>query len=76
MKINEGITDRWVRVVLAAVLAVVAFSVGISSVTGIILAVVAAISLVTGASGRCPLYKVFNINTLKGSSNRHHPVAS
>ena len=76
MKINEGTTDRWVRVVLAVILAVIAFSVGISSVSGIILAVVAAIALVTGASGRCPLYKVFNINTLGASSNRHHPVAS
>ncbi len=76
MKINEGITDRWIRVVLGVVLAIVAFSVGISSVSGIILAVVAAIALVTGASGRCPLYKLFNVNTVKTSGNRHHPVAS
>jgi DUF2892 family protein len=60
---NVGPIDRIVRVVLGVGL--VAVAVG-SSVAGLLLAVVwivAAIALVTGAIGFCPLYFVLGIST-------------
>lgn len=60
---NVGPIDRIVRVVLG--IGLVAVAVG-GSVAGLLLAVVwivAAIALVTGAIGFCPLYFVLGIST-------------
>lgn len=63
MNKNVGTTDRAVRVGVAVVAAVAAWLVGVGSVLGIVLLVVAAVMLVTAAVGFCPLYRVFGINT-------------
>ncbi len=60
---NVGNTDKVVRVVLGVVAAALAFVVGITSVWGIVLAVVAVIALGTAAVGFCPLYRLFGVNT-------------
>ena len=60
---NEGTVDRVVRVGVGAVALVGAFAVGISTGGGIALAVVAALGLVTGATGFCPLYRVLGMST-------------
>ncbi len=60
---NVGNTDKVIRIVLAAVAAVLAFVVGAGSVGGILLLVVAAVLLVTALVGTCPLYLPFRINT-------------
>lgn len=65
MQTNESSADRIIRVIVAVVAFVGAFALGLSSVAGILLAVVGAIMLVTAAVGFCPLYRVFGISTCK-----------
>jgi Protein of unknown function (DUF2892) len=61
---NMGSLDRAVRAFVVAPVAIVAaFAIGASSIGGIVLLVVAGIALVTGASGRCPNYVLFGIDT-------------
>jgi hypothetical protein len=61
---NMGSLDRAVRAFVVAPVAIVAaFALGASSIGGIVLIVVAGIALVTGASGRCPNYVLFGIDT-------------
>ena len=61
---NMGSLDRAVRAFVVAPVAIVAaFALGASSIGGIVLFVVAGIAFVTGASGRCPSYVLFGIDT-------------
>jgi hypothetical protein len=61
---NMGSLDRALRVLVVAPAAiVVAFVLGVSSIGGIVVLVVAGIALVTGASGRCPSYVLLGIDT-------------
>ena len=71
MKKTVGTTDRMVRGVLAIVALIVAGVAGFSSGWGIVLTIVAAILIVTGASGYCPIYSASGISTL-GEGERHH----
>ena len=64
---NEGTTDRVVRVVVGAAALAASFAVGISTGGGIALAAVGAIALITGATGFCPLYRVFGLSTRSAS---------
>lgn len=64
MKTNEGSADRIVRLVLGIALLGVALGVlGISSIGGIIAAVVGLVMLVTAAVGFCPAYAIFGFKT-------------
>jgi hypothetical protein len=64
MKTNEGSADRIVRLVLGIALLGVALGVlGISSIGGIIAAVVGVVMLVTAAIGFCPAYAIFGFKT-------------
>lgn len=65
MNANVGSTDKMIRIVAGIVAAVVAFLVGAGSVLGIVLLVVAAVMLVTGFTGFCPLYRLIGVNTCK-----------
>jgi DUF2892 family protein len=61
---NMGSLDRALRAFVVAPAAIVAaFALGASSIGGIVLFAVAAIALVTGASGRCPTYVLVGIDT-------------
>ncbi|MCE1174213.1 MAG: DUF2892 domain-containing protein [Propionibacteriales bacterium] len=60
---NVGNADKVVRAAIGVIALVAAFLVGITSVWGIVLAVVAVIALGTAAVGFCPLYRLFGINT-------------
>lgn len=63
---NESNVDRVVRLVIAVVCAVLAFTVASpGTVWGVILLIVAVVMLVTAAIGWCPLYRLFGINTCK-----------
>ncbi|MCB1002504.1 MAG: DUF2892 domain-containing protein [Acidimicrobiales bacterium] len=62
---NVGTTDRNVRFAAAAVALILAIVVGLGSVGGIVLLVVAVIMGVTGAVGMCPIYKIVGVNTCK-----------
>lgn len=60
---NVGNIDKVVRAAIGVIALVAAFLIGITSVWGIVLAVVAVIALVTAAVGFCPLYRLFGMNT-------------
>ena len=64
MSVNMGVLDRRLRgIVVAPVAVIVAFLVGLGSVAGIVLLVVAVIMAATALSGICPLYRVLGIDT-------------
>lgn len=63
MKANMGSTDRIIRVLVAAVLAVLYFLGVISGTLGIALVVVAAVFALTSLLSFCPLYTLLGINT-------------
>ena len=61
---NMGGFDRAVRAFVIAPVAIgFAFGLGTSSIAGIALLALAGIALVTGASGVCPAYVPFGIDT-------------
>lgn len=59
-KINEGNTDRIIRVVLAVVI----FAIGLATQSW--LGLIGFVPLLTGLIGWCPIYAVIRINTLFG----------
>ena len=63
-----GLIDRVIRVVLAAVVAVLYFTGQLTGTAAIILGVLAAIFVITSAIGFCPLYYPFKISTMKKES--------
>lgn len=67
MKKNVGKSDRILRIVVAAVIAVLLFSgtVAVSSTLGIILAVVAVIFAFTSAVSWCAIYALVGASTCK-----------
>jgi hypothetical protein len=61
---NMGGFDRGVRAFLLAPVAIVAaLAIGASSIGGIVLFVLASVFVVTSATGLCPLYVPFGIDT-------------
>ncbi len=65
MKKNMGSTDRIIRFLVAAIIAVLYFSGTISGTLGIVLLVVAAVFLLTSFISFCPLYAPFGLSTCK-----------
>lgn len=63
MKNNMGLTDRVVRVIIAAIIGILYFSGILSGTLGIVLLVVAAVFVLTSLLGFCPLYAPFGLNT-------------
>lgn len=64
MQTNMGTLDRVVRGVLVAPVAlIVASVVGIGTLGGIVLAIVAVIMGVTALVGFCPLYRLIGLST-------------
>ena len=67
MNKNMGTVDRALRVLVVAPAAiVVAFLLGVGTVGGIVLFVVAGIMLLTGLTGYCPTYTLIGITTQHG----------
>ena len=62
---NTGTVDRVVRLVLAALVAVLYFTGVISGVLAIVLGLLAAILVATSLLGFCPLYLPFKFSTNK-----------
>jgi hypothetical protein len=60
-----GITDKIVRILLAALIIVLYYTGAISGLMAIILLVLAVIFIVTSFIGFCPLYYPFGISTRK-----------
>ena len=65
MKKNMGSTDKVVRIVIAAVIAVLYFTNYISGTLTIVLLAIAVIFVITSFIGFCPLYQFFGISTKK-----------
>ncbi|MFZ1685951.1 MAG: DUF2892 domain-containing protein [Flavobacteriales bacterium] len=65
MKPNMGTADRWIRLIIAAVVVALYFTGSISGTTGIVLMVIAAVLALTGVVGTCPLYLPFGLRTSK-----------
>ncbi len=63
MKINMGGADRIIRVIVAAVIAVLFFTKVITGTLGIVLVVLAGVFLLTSVIGLCPLYLPFGLRT-------------
>lgn len=65
MKNNMGNTDRIIRVVIAAVIAILFINNIITGVLAYVLLVVGVIFLLTSLVGSCPLYSFLGINTCR-----------
>lgn len=65
MKNNMGLTDKVIRLLIAALVIVLFYSNVISGTVGIILLVLAGIFILTSFLGFCPLYLPFGLNTGK-----------
>ena len=65
MKHNMGNVDRVVRIMIAAVIAVLYFTNTVSGTLGYVLLAVGVIFLLTSLVGSCPLYSLFGITTCK-----------
>lgn len=65
MKKNMGSADRIIRLIIAAIVAILYFTNTISGTFGIVLITIAAIMVLTSFVRFCPLYLPFGINTNK-----------
>ena len=65
MKNNMGNSDRIIRVLVAAVIAVLFINNTITGIFAYILLAVGAIFLLTSLVGSCPLYSLLGINTCR-----------
>lgn len=66
MKVNEGLWDRIIRVIIGIVLVYWGFFSGsLQGTAGTIVGIIGLIPLLTGIVGFCPLYTVFNFSTKK-----------
>ena len=63
MKKNMGIADRLIRLIIAAIIAVLYFTDIVTGTFGIILLILAAIFLLTSMFGYCPLYCPLKMKT-------------
>jgi hypothetical protein len=63
MKKNMGSTDRVIRFIIAAVIAVLYFTNVISGTLGLVLLVLAGVFLLTSLVSFCPLYAPFGLST-------------
>jgi len=63
MKANMGSTDRIIRVLIAAVFAVLYFAGTVTGTVGLVLLVLGAVFLLTSVVSFCPLYALFGIST-------------
>ena len=65
MKKNMGVADRIIRIIVAAVIAILYVTEVISGTWGIVLLILAGIFLLTSLISFCPLYLPFGIKTCK-----------
>lgn len=65
MKKNMSSADRIIRVLLAAVFAVLYFTGTVTGTLGLVLLVLGGVFVLTSLIGFCPLYAIFGISTCK-----------
>lgn len=67
MKTNMGTTDKFIRVLIGVLIAVLYYMEIISGMTAIIVLALGIVFLITSLIGFCPLYTIFGIGTNKKS---------
>lgn len=65
MKSNVGTVDRIIRVILGIALGALGLFGVVNDALMYVFYVVAAVFIITGAIGWCPLYALFKLNTVK-----------
>lgn len=65
MKANMGTADRIIRLIVAAIIAVLYFTEVISGTLGVVLLILALVFTLTSFVSFCPLYTPFGISTRK-----------
>lgn len=70
MKKNMGNADRIIRLLIAAVVAVLYFTNIITGTVGIVLLVLAGVFVLTSLVGFCPIYALLGINTCPKKINQ------
>ncbi|MFO7593832.1 MAG: DUF2892 domain-containing protein [Pseudomonadota bacterium] len=65
MKINMGMTDRIIRLIVVLIIAGLYVTGQISGIAAIILGIIAVVFLLTSIIGFCPAYFPFGISTHK-----------
>jgi hypothetical protein len=70
MKANMGTTAKVIRLVVAAIIAVLFFTGIIPGTTAIILLIIAGIFILTSMVSFCPVYAILVIETCKNKINR------
>lgn len=66
MKQNMGVADRLVRLIIAAVFAVLYFTGNISNnILAMVLWIIGTVFILTSAIGFCPLYTLFRLRTTR-----------
>jgi uncharacterized membrane protein len=70
MKKNMGTADRIIRVIIAAIVAILYFTNVISGTLGIVLLVLAGVFVVTSLISFCPLYAPFGFKTCQVTENK------
>ncbi len=65
MKKNMGTADRLIRLIIAAVIAVLFFTGVIEGTLGIVLLILAGVFILTSIVSFCPLYAPFGLKTCK-----------
>jgi hypothetical protein len=65
MKKNMGTADRIIRLIVAAIFAILYFTKVINGILGIILLIIAGIFVLTSIIAFCPLYLPFGIKTTR-----------
>ncbi|MFN8715124.1 MAG: DUF2892 domain-containing protein [Bacteroidota bacterium] len=63
MKTNVGNFDRIIRLVIAALFAILYFGGFVTGTIGLVLVILGGVFAVTAAIGFCPLYSIFGLNT-------------
>lgn len=68
---NMSGMDRGLRIVIGIALLLLSWAVGFGTALGIVFLVVAAILVLTGIVGTCPLYRLLRISTNHTVSHMH-----
>lgn len=63
MKKNMGSADRVIRIILAAIFAILYFTGTVPGTLGLVLVIVGAVFLLTSLVSFCPLYAIVGLNT-------------
>lgn len=70
MKKNMGLVDKTVRILVAALFAVLYFTNVVTGTLGIVMLVVAGVFVLTSLISFCPLYPLLGMNTSKSKDSK------